>query len=128
MACGSSMNLVRNSGRSDKSTSRATTSGEDALDDLAVHVGEAEVAARVAVGEPGVVQAHQVEDRGVEVVDMHGVFGHAVAQLVGAAVAEPGPGAPADEEAGEAGVVVAAAPGGQVLPGGAAELGAADDQ
>ena len=53
-----------------------------------VDVGEPEVAARVAVGEPGVVEAHQVQDRGVEVVDVDGILGGAVAVVVGDAVAE----------------------------------------
>ena len=41
------------------------SSGEDLLDHPAVDVGEAEVAALEAVGQPGVVDAQQVEDRGV---------------------------------------------------------------
>ncbi len=39
--------------------------GEDVLDDPAVHVRQAEIAAAVAVGQAFVVQAHQVQDRGV---------------------------------------------------------------
>ena len=60
-------------------------------DHVPVDVGEPEVAARVAVGQAGVVQAHQVQDGGVEVVDVHGVLGGAVAVLVGDAVAESRP-------------------------------------
>ena len=37
-------------------------------------VGQPEVAAAVAVGEPLVIDAHQVEDRGMEVVHMHVVL------------------------------------------------------
>ena len=37
---------------------------------LAMHVGQAEVAAGVAVGETLVVEAQQVQDRGVQVVDV----------------------------------------------------------
>ena len=39
-----------------------------------VHVGQAEVAAGVAVGELFVVEAQQVQDRGVQVVDVDRVF------------------------------------------------------
>ena len=91
-------------------------------------VGQAEVAARVAVGEPGVVQPHQVQDRGVQVVDVDGVFGDLVAVFVGAAVAEAALDSAAGEEAGETTAVVVAAARSQVLPRGAAKLGAADDQ
>ena len=45
-------------------------SGEQFLDDPSVDVGQAEVAAGVAVGELLVVEAQQMQDRGVEVVDV----------------------------------------------------------
>ena len=43
---------------------------EDLFDDTALDVGQAVVAALEAVGEPLVVEAEQVEDRGLEVVDV----------------------------------------------------------
>src|SRR5262249_41404786 len=43
---------------------------EDVLDHVALHVGQAHVAAGVAVGQPLVVQAEQVQDRRVPVVDV----------------------------------------------------------
>src|SRR5215469_17347721 len=49
-------------------------SGKDLAHDLAVDVGEAEVAAGIAVGEPGVVEAEQVQDRRMEVVDVDGLL------------------------------------------------------
>ena len=39
---------------------------------MTVHVGEAEVAALVAVGKLGVVDAQLVQESGVEVMDVHG--------------------------------------------------------
>lgn len=39
-----------------------------------MHIGEAESAALIFVGQRGVVDAHLVEDRGLEVVDVHGAF------------------------------------------------------
>jgi len=44
------------------------------VDDVAVDVGEAVVPAGVAVGELLVVEAHQVEDRGVHVVHVDAVL------------------------------------------------------
>ena len=49
-------------------------------------VGEAELAALVAEGEAFVIDAEEVEDGGVEVVDVDGVFGDGVAEFVGLAV------------------------------------------
>ena len=57
-----------------------------ASDDLARRVGQAVVAAVVGEGEPGVVEAEQVEDRGVEVVDVDAVDLGAEADGVGRAV------------------------------------------
>ncbi len=47
---------------------------DDVLHDRAVDVGEAEVAAAVAVGEAFVVDAQHVQHRGVQVVDAGAVF------------------------------------------------------
>ena len=46
-------------------------------------VGQAEVAALEAVGEPRVVDAEEAEDRGVEVVDVDDVLHGRVAEFVG---------------------------------------------
>ena len=61
-------------------------SGNQFFDHVAVHVGQAEVAAGVAVGELLVVEAEQVQDRGVQVVDVDAVFDGLEAELVGGAV------------------------------------------
>jgi len=63
-------------------------SGEGWFDEVAVDVGEAEVAALGSVGEAGVFDAHEVEDGGVEVVDVDWVFGDVVAEVVGGAEGE----------------------------------------
>ena len=54
------------------------------FDDVPMHVGQAAVDAVVAEGELGVVDAEQVQDRGVDVVDLGGcvAVGRLVAQLV----------------------------------------------
>ncbi len=60
-------------------------SGDQLRDDLAGDVGQAEVAPLEAVGEPRVVDAEQVEDRGVEVVDVDRVLDDVPAEVVGLA-------------------------------------------
>ena len=56
------------------------------LDDVAVHVGQAEIAALATEGEAFVVDSKLVQDGGMEVVDMHFVLGGVVAKLIGGAV------------------------------------------
>src|SRR5262245_13404798 len=60
--------------------------GDQLLDHVAVDVREAEVAARVAVGELLVVEAHQLEDRRLEIVDVDALLHRLEAELVGRAV------------------------------------------
>ena len=72
-------------------------------------VGQAEVAAGVAVGEGLVVEAEEVEDRGVEVVDVDLVLDGLEAELVGGAVDVAALDAAAGQPHGEAVVVVVAA-------------------
>ena len=54
---------------------------EDMVDLVAVDVGETEAAALELIAELGVVDAHEVEDGGLEVVDVSGVL--VVVMLVG---------------------------------------------
>src|SRR5262249_23231489 len=88
---------------------RRAGSGQHALDHLAVNVGQAHVAAAESVGGALVVQAEQVEDGRVEVVDFDLLFDDVVAVLVGGAVRgtvlRP---APSEPEREAEGVVVAA--------------------
>src|SRR5437588_11717127 len=58
---------------------------KELLHDVACHVGEPKVAALEAIGQSCVVEAEEAEDRGVEVVDVNGVFGHVPADFVGLA-------------------------------------------
>ncbi len=55
------------------------------LHDAAVDVGEAEVAALEAVGEFLVVEAEEMKDRRLEIVDMDGVFGDVEPEVIGRA-------------------------------------------
>ena len=55
-----------------------------------MHVGQAEVAAGVAVGQLGVIEAQQVQHGGVQVVEVDFVFDGVVAVVIGLAVADAG--------------------------------------
>ena len=99
---------------------------------MPVHVGEAEVAAGVVVGETFVVEAEEVEDGSLEIVDVDFVFGDVEAELIGFAIG-PGLGATAGHEGGEGLRVVIAAgvtTKGRVgfNHGSAAEFAAPDDE
>ena len=74
-----------------------------------MHIGQSDIAAGEAEGEPGVIDAEKVEHRGVEVVDFGFVLDRFVAVVVGLAV----DGSPFDAAAGEPeaeaeGIVIAA--------------------
>ena len=62
--------------------------GEQAAEHFAVHIAEAELAALVTVGEALVVDAEEVEDRRLPVVDVNGVFDDVVTEVVGLAVGD----------------------------------------
>ena len=71
--------------------------------------GEFGVEAAEGVGEAFVVDAEDVEHRGVQVAEVDRVFGDVVAEVVGAAVFDAGLHAGAGEPDGEAAAVVVAA-------------------
>ena len=52
-----------------------------------MHVGQPEIAALEPVGEPGVVDPEQVQDRRVQVVDLDGILDDVVREVVGFAQA-----------------------------------------
>ena len=61
-------------------------SGQNFMDHVSVHIRKAEVAARVAVRQLLVVETQQVQERGVQVVDVDIVLHGLEAELVGGAV------------------------------------------
>src|SRR5919108_6384854 len=63
----------------------------------------------IAHREPAVVEAQQMQDRGMEVADVHGVLDDVVGEIVGLAVDRSGPGAAAGHPHGEAARVMIAA-------------------
>src|SRR3954447_3951653 len=114
-------------GESPRSGASREGSGQDLVHHPAVDVGQAEVAAGVAIRQTLVVEPEQVEDRGVQVVIVHLVLDRGEPELVGPAVAD----APLHAAAGQPdrislGVVVAAV--GPLGVRRAAELGAPEDQ
>src|SRR4051812_9097110 len=88
---------------------RSHESGEEVFDHLAVNVGEPEVAALEPVGELFVIEAKQMENGGLQIVDMNFVAGNGKPEFVGFAIHEPVLHAAPGEEHGEAvGIMVAA--------------------
>ena len=61
-----------------------------AFDDLTVNIGQTKTASLILEGEPLVVDAHQVQEGGVEVVDVDAVFSDVVAELVGGTKSDSG--------------------------------------
>ena len=102
-------------------------SRHDLFHHVALHIGQPQVAAAVAVGQLLVIEAEQVQDGRVQVVDVDPALDALAAVVVGGAVAKPRLHAAAGQPDREAAVVVVAA----VAPsanGRAAELAGPDDQ
>src|SRR5213593_782271 len=58
-------------------------SRDDLPDHVAVDIRESEIAAIVAIGELFVIEAEQVQDGGVQVMNMDLVFHRAIAEFIG---------------------------------------------
>ena len=86
------------------------TLSEDGLNDVTVDVGEAIVAALEFIGELFVIDSEEVEEGGVEIVNVDGVFDGVKADVVGLAVGDAGFHAAASHPDGEGVRVVITAP------------------
>jgi hypothetical protein len=62
------------------------SSHHDVLHHAPEHIRQPEIASCVAVPQPLVVEAEQVQDGGVEIVDVEGVFRGVHAEFIGGAV------------------------------------------
>lgn len=102
--------------------------GENVFDNVAVDVGESSFQAVVVVGETFVVEAEEMEDGGVEVVDADGVLFGFGAEVVGGTVAVAFFNSGSGEEAGEGVGVVVAAGAVALEERHAAEFGGPDDE
>src|SRR5689334_3335138 len=60
----------------------ADVSGQDLLDHFPMHVGEPEVPALKAIRELRVVDAEEMENRRLQVVDRHGIGRDVVAEVI----------------------------------------------
>ena len=104
----------------------ASCSRQDLLHHLAFHIGEAEIAATVAIREPFVVEAEEVQHGGVEVVDVDLAIDALGAVVIAFAVTVAGLHATAGHPNREGAVVMV--PTVTLGRRGAAELGAKDDE
>ena len=68
----------------------ALRSGQNALHDVTMNVGEAEASALVAVGQFGVIDSAEVEDGGLHVVHVDGVLGDVPSEFIGLPVGRSG--------------------------------------
>lgn len=60
------------------------------MNDFAVDVGQPIVPTGVAIGQPFVVEAQRMQDRGLEIMHVDGIFGHFKAELVRCTIGESG--------------------------------------
>ncbi len=73
-------------GRGDGGGKRGVMTRRVSLWQLTSDIGQTEIAARIAIREPLVIESEQVEHRGVQIVDVHLVLDRVVAVIVGRAV------------------------------------------
>jgi hypothetical protein len=100
---------VESSSRAIDMLRQARSSLADVMNNLSVDVGQAVVAAFVAVGELLVVQSQTIEQRRVEVVDTDRVLDDVVRVVIGRPPGEAGPDSPTRQPEAEApGVMIAA--------------------
>ncbi len=95
--------------------------------DFAVHIGQSEIASRVAVCQLLVIKAHEMQNRRVQVMHVDSIFDRRATKLIGRAVARPALHAATRHPNGIAIVVVVAS----LLTfgsGSSAKLAAPDDQ
>src|SRR5262245_53401102 len=95
---------------------------------VAVDVRQTEIAALIAIGQAQVVEANQVQDGGMKVMDADAVLGGAVADLVGGAVGVAGLDASAGHPIREGVRVMVSAGAAALHERQAAELAAPDDE
>src|SRR5262245_57537095 len=102
---------------------------QDVSDDISVHVRQPVVSSRVPVGELLVIQAHEMQDRCVEVVDVNGFFDRFDSVLIGStmnhATLDPGARKPRTERPV---VMLAAWVVGRIVERSSAELGCPNDK
>src|SRR4051794_10159385 len=81
---------------------------QDLFQDIAMHIRELEVAAAETIGELFVIDAEQMQDRGVVVVKRRDLFDGVVAEIVSGAIGSAAAHAAAGHPGAEAGGIVVA--------------------
>src|SRR3954462_1880907 len=84
-------------------------SRDNVVNHFSPHIRQPHVAAGEAEGKPRVIEAEQIEHRGVQVVNLELVFNHLVAELVGLAIDGAALDASAGHPEGEPKLIVIAA-------------------
>ena len=97
------------------------------MGDFTVHISQAEVASAVPKGQFFVVDSHQVQQRRVEIVDVHFLLGSVPAEVVGGSESESRADTGPSEAEGVA-VRMMLAPISALTGGGSAEFPAPNDQ
>ena len=92
----------------DRVAPRFTSSGDQLLDNLAENIGEAVVPSLMLVGKPFMVDAQEVQDRGVEIMHVDARGDDAVTEWIGRAVGDAGLDAATGRPGGEAARVMIA--------------------
>ena len=64
-------------------------SSNDVANNVAGHIRQAEIAAAVTVGQLCVIEAEQMQNRGMQIVDVHGILDRLETKLVGRSVVMP---------------------------------------
>ena len=64
-------------------------SGENALHDLAVHIGQAVFAALESIGQLRVIDAHEMHDRRLQVVDVNRILHGIITEFIRGAIGGP---------------------------------------
>lgn len=98
------------------------------MGNVSVHIGEAEVPALKSISELGVIEPELVEDSGMEVVDMHGVFGDIETEIIGFSISDTAFDTAASHPHGEGIGVMVAAVVAALHHGGSSEFAAPDHQ
>ena len=87
----------------------AMESSQNRLDHIPMHIGQTKIAALIAIRKSFVVIAQAVQNRGIEVVNMHWVAGDVIAVIVGLSMNNTGLDSSTGQPNGEASAVVIAA-------------------
>ena len=74
--------MVTDEIRNDEIRLRRFQLGQELLDDVPCDVGEAKVAALVAIGQPSVIKAQAMHDCGLQIVDVDPTLDGVVAEIV----------------------------------------------